>query len=84
MSKSQKQNGRRKLGWLVAGMLSLLLSSSAWGLDLDHEISRQESDAAQILNTLGRDKSVNSKTSADTDSKVHVKLIRAPKARKRS
>jgi hypothetical protein len=84
MSKSDKTSDRRKLGWLAAGMLSLLLSSSAWGLDLDHEIVRQETDSAQILNTLGRDKSVNQATSTETNSKVQVKLLRAPKARKRS
>ena len=78
---TQKSN-RRKLGWLAAGMLCLL-SSSAWALDLDREIHRQNGDSAQILSTLGRSKGVNVKTSKDTDRKVQVQMIKAPKARRK-
>ena len=75
------------LGWLAAGMLSLLLASPAWGLDLDldQEITRQEADASQILNTLGRDRKATHATTkgSDQEDEVQVKLVKATKPRKR-
>jgi hypothetical protein len=47
-----KRTDRRVLGWLAVGLLSLVLSSSAWALDLDGSIQQQETDAAQIMSTL--------------------------------
>lgn len=73
-----------KLGWLLsAGMLSLSLGTSAWALDHDQKLAQMESDNAQILATLGKDKTPNQATSKKTDRTVQVKLLRAPKARKR-
>ena len=81
--KTLKKSDGRRLGWWTVGLLSVMLSSSAWALDLDHEIQAREDAAAQVLSTLGRDKQVNQQTSEDTDAKVQVQMIRAPKARKR-
>jgi hypothetical protein len=68
------------LGWFLTGML--MLSSQAWGLDLDQVIAQNETDSAQILSTLGRDKGVNSATSSETKKLVQVKLVKKAKARK--
>jgi|GEM_PF-5990165 len=73
-------SGKQGLGWFLAGML--LLSSQAWGLDLDHAIAQNEADSAQILGTLGRDKSANATTSRQTKKLVHVRLLKKTKARK--
>ncbi len=86
MNLTQKMSNRRKLGWLAAVTgLSIVLSFSSltWALDLDREISKQSSDAAQILSTLGRDKRVHMKTSSDASSKLEVQLIKRQKSRKR-
>ena len=47
-----KRTDRRVLGWMTVGLLSLVLSSSAWALDLDGSIAKQEADATQIMSTL--------------------------------
>lgn len=73
-----------KLGWLAAGMLSFFLTAHTWALDLDHEIARQDSTAAQIMSTLGRDKKPNVATSKKTNKEVQVRLIKSRKARKRA
>ena len=82
---TQNKSRRGMLGWLaVSTALSLVFSSQALlALDLDREIFKQNAVSAQILGTLGRDKVANMATSRDTDRKVSVKLLRAPKARKR-
>jgi hypothetical protein len=76
---SKKSSGKG-LGWFLTGML--MLSSQAWGLDLDQVIAQNESDSAQIISTLGRDKGVNAGTSAQTKKLVQVKLVKKTKARK--
>ena len=68
------------LGWFLAGML--ILSSQAWGLDLENVIAKNESDSAQILSTLGRGKTANAATSKSTRKMVRVKLLKKTKARK--
>ncbi len=73
-------SGTQGLGWFLAGML--LLSSQAWGLDLDVVIAQNESSSAQILGTLGRDKQVNATTSKSTAKMVHVKLLKKNKKAK--
>ncbi len=83
MSRMYPRCDQRVLGWLTAGMLSLMLSSTAWGLDLDHEISKAEGASAQILGTLGRGKTVNAATTADTDAKVQIQLRPKSKTGKR-
>lgn len=50
--------------------------------NFDNVIEQNESDSAQILQTLGRGKTVNSATSEDTDNKVNVQLYPAKKERK--
>lgn len=73
-----------KLGWLLsAGMLSLSLGTSAWALDQDQKLAQLESDSAQILSTLGRDRRPNQATSKKTDKQVQVKLLKSTKGRKR-
>lgn len=68
------------LGWFLAGML--FISSQAWGLDLENVIAKNEADSAQILSTLGRDKTANAATSKSTSKMVRVKLVKKTKARK--
>lgn len=82
MSKSQVD--RRRLGWLAAGMLFAVLSSPAWGLDLDREIARNEADAAQITSTLGRSQSSATTVAKKSDRTVQVKLIKRSKRSKKS
>ena len=79
MSKTllEEKTDRRRLGWLAAGMLSFLLSSPAWALDLDQSIRLQESDSAQILQTLGHGQRVNHTTSRSTKKKVRLVLLRS-------
>jgi len=79
----KQTSGKQGLGWFSAGMLCLLLSSPAWGLDLDHEIAQAEADSAQILSTLGRHKKAASATSTKSSREVQVKMIAKPKAGKR-
>ncbi|MGZ6480463.1 MAG: hypothetical protein ACXWQE_14230, partial [Bdellovibrionales bacterium] len=67
----------RVLGWMTGGLLSLVLSSSAWALDLDRSIAQQNQDATQIVKTLGRGKKVNSHTTRRTKKKVYVVLFKA-------
>jgi hypothetical protein len=57
----------------ISLVLLTLIASQARALDLDQEIHQQDTDAAQIMNTLGH--SVNQATSKDTDQKVTVALI---------
>ena len=86
MNAKNTQSNKRMLGWFLALVMPLtMLSSSAWALDLDHEVSRQEAEAAQVLSTLGRGRAVSAATSADTEARVKVQLLHkhAPKARKR-
>ncbi len=72
----QKKSDRRELGWLTAGMLSFLVSSSAWAAtDYTREIGRQEADAAHVLSTLGRDKRAIALKSGAKSSPVQVRLI---------
>lgn len=71
---------RQGLGWFLAA--TLVLSSQAWALDHDRVIERAEADSAQILQTLGRDKSVNSATSTKTRKLVQVTLFKKTKARR--
>lgn len=80
---SKSQGDRRKLGWLAAGLLFTMLSSPAWGLDLDREIAKSEADAAQIMSTLGRSNASVSATESKSDRKLQVKLIKSVKRHKR-
>lgn len=81
----------RKLGWLPAAMLALfMLSSSAWALDIDEELERQNAESSQILNTLGRDRGqsptgegINARSKRQAD-EVKVELIPARKISKKS
>lgn len=77
---SKVKTSGKGLGWFLTGML--MLSSQAWGLDLDHVIAQNEADSAQILSTLGRDKSANAATSKKTHKLVQVKLLKKTKTRK--
>jgi hypothetical protein len=78
----KNKTDRRVLGWMTVGLLSLVLSSSAWALDLDHAIAQQNQDSTQIVKTLGRGKKVNTHTSRRTKKKVYVVMIKAPKRTK--
>ena len=73
----KKRTDRRVLGWMTVGLLSLVLSSSAWALDLDHAIAQQNQDCSQIAKTLGRGKKVNQQTSRRTKKKVYIVLVKA-------
>jgi len=81
-------NEGRKLGWLSAGVLTIvfMLSSSAWALNVEQEILRQEAESAQILNTLGRDrqKHPGAKFHKDSDDEVKVQLLPARRQAKKS
>lgn len=79
-NQSKKKTDRRKLGWLAAGMLALVLSSPAWALDLDQEIARQEVTTVQIQETIGQRIAAN--TSNDTHSQVNLTLIKRHKHKK--
>lgn len=72
----------RSMGWAVMIMLLFTLSSSAWALDFDQSIQRQESDNAQILNSLGRDRDGSASVSNETRRTVKLQLIRKPKAKR--
>lgn len=80
---SKSQGDRRKLGWLAAGLLFTVLSSPAWGLDLDREIAQNEADSAQIMSTLGRSAASVSHSETKSDRKLQVKLIKRVKRHKR-
>ncbi len=77
---SKVKTSGKGLGWFLTAML--MLSSQAWGLDLDHVIAQNEADSAQILSTLGRDKGANAATSKKTHKLVQVKLLKKTKTRK--
>ncbi len=81
---SKSQGDRRRLGWLTAAMLFAVLSSPAWGLDLDHEIAKNEAVATEIRATLGRSQPAATKSKAEGDQQVQVKLIKRVKKAKRS
>ena len=66
-----------RMGWLPVGVLALslaLISSSAFALDIEQEIARQNADSAQLVNTLGRHKGANAATSESTDKAVKVEM----------
>ncbi|MBX3021859.1 MAG: hypothetical protein KF799_09305 [Bdellovibrionales bacterium] len=83
-----------RLGWLPAAMpvlfVALFSSANAMGSALtadpirnfDSVIQQNESDAAQILSTLGRDKKPDSQTSSATRKKLRVQLLPAKKTAK--
>jgi hypothetical protein len=82
-----------KLGWgrvcglafslfVVAMVGSVGWADSTSAADMDREIQRQEADAAQIVNTLGRGRGVNQNTSSSTDKAFKVEMVRAPGKRK--
>ncbi len=81
---AELKNGR-KLGWLSAGVLMLVLSQAAWALDLDSEISRQNAESAQIVGTLGRQRgnprrdpaSSKKATANDAKNDLNLRLIPA-------
>lgn len=52
----RQMRGKEELGWFTASLLFLVLSVPAWGLDIDLEIAKHNSETAQILGTLGRDR----------------------------
>ena len=64
------------LGWWVVGLLSMLISLPAWALDLDQTIQQKDSDAQQILQTLGQGKKPDSQTTYKTKKKVYVILLK--------
>ena len=77
-NKSLKRDGtKRVLGLVAVGLLSIILSSSAWALDLDQSIQQQSADAAQVMQTLGRGQRPNQHTSRKTKKKVYVMLMKA-------
>lgn len=78
-----KRADGRVLGWMTVGLLSLVLSSSAWALDLDRSIAQQNQDSSQIVKTLGRGKKVNQETTRRTKKKVYVILFKS-KSRKKA
>ena len=83
MSRTSKwSTDRRKLGWVAAGMLFFFLSTSAWALDLDQSIQRENAEAAQVVKTLGRTERPNQHTSRFTKKKVYVHLFRVHKYRR--
>lgn len=82
---AEMKKGKRLLGWFLAGLLSSILSSPAWGLDFDQSIHQQEIESAQLVGTLGSGKIANQMTSAETRKTVSVQLIRSrPAKRKKS
>ena len=62
---------KQGLGWFLATML--FLSSQAWGLDFDRRMTRTNTDSAQILSTLGRDRTV---AKAQPANPMQIKLIK--------
>lgn len=71
----------RKLGWLSASVLALVLSSSAWALDFDREIERQERSTVVLVASADHehpDVITDSGDAAATP--VHVKLVKVQKA----
>lgn len=40
------------MGWLTVGLLSLVLSTPGWALDLDRAIQEQNQTASEIARTL--------------------------------
>jgi hypothetical protein len=72
-------------GWLLIGLVGVLISfsSSAWALDLDSEIQRQEQAAAELMPTLGHDLKVKTPENTAADS-LKVQLIKPTVKRARS
>jgi hypothetical protein len=71
-----------RLGWWLAGVLALSIafSSSAWALDLDREIARQDVEASEVLSTLGHEHrphkdSETGKRATKDESSMRVQLI---------
>jgi hypothetical protein len=61
-------------------MLSFVLSSPAWALDLDQAIAQQDVVTVQLVDTLGH--KVNSRTTKDTKKKMKVVLFHKKKVKK--
>jgi hypothetical protein len=80
---AEMKKGKRLLGWFLAGLLSSILSSPAWGLDFDQSIQAQEVESAQLVGTLGRGKLADQMTSAETRKTVNVQLIRSRTAKRK-
>jgi len=72
------ENGK-SMGWWTVCLLFLMVSSQVWALDFDRSIERQESDSAQILQGLGRDRVGGTTSSPETRKLVQVQLIRKAK-----
>jgi hypothetical protein len=78
MIKKEEIIKQDRMGWLPVGVLALslaLISSSAFALDIDQEMARQNADSAQVINTLGRHKAPNQETSKETDKAVKVEML---------
>lgn len=73
-----------KLLVTVSLSVGVMLSNAACALDLDQAISQQNSDASQIVKTLGRDKKPNSQTRRHTKKKVYVVLFKRAHSHKKS
>jgi hypothetical protein len=82
MTNQSKKTDSRKLGWLAAGMLSFILSSPAWALDLDQEIARAESQTPTVSYTLSHGQHQVDHASKDTKKKLKLSLIRKKKVKK--
>lgn len=75
----------RKLGWLSASVLALVLSSSAWALDFDREIARQERSTVVLVASADRAQSeVITDSGEATATPVRVKLVKVQKAHRRA
>lgn len=78
MRKLNSQADSRNLGWLLAGVLTLVSSSSAWALDFDREIARQERMTVKVLTAEELRKARAEKAdSVDPESNLSVTLVKA-------
>lgn len=80
MRTENSQADSRNMGWLLAGLLALAFSSSAWALDFDKEISRQERTVVVVLTAEERAQLLSKKT--EDDSSLSLRLVKTESNRK--
>ena len=76
------RSGRGTLGILI-GLVGVLISSSAWALDLDQEIQKQQQVIEDVVPTLGHGVKPQSPDNVGSDS-LKVQLVRPSSKRARS
>lgn len=75
----------RKLGWLSASVLALVLSSSAWALDFDREIARQERSTVVLVASADHAQPESIADSGEAAAApVTVKMIKVKKLQRRA